>query len=325
MMKMMKWRWMALVAVLLLGVQARAVEHDLNGDSNVDSLDYRLLAMRIIDKTADYDVRYDIDGNGTIDAVDANLLMNEMKRVKEFNVNGIKFRMVLVEAGTFTMGATAEQGGEVTGYEKPAHKVTLTKDYRIGETEVTQELFVAVMDTNYSRYNDDLKHPVECVTWNDCKTFIAKLNELTGAKFRLPTEAEWEFAARGGRRGTGYHYVATDSATYGYKYAGSDNIDEVAWYWNTSDIETHVVGKLKPNELGLYDMSGNVWEWCEDWFGSYTSAAATDPKGPSTGVGRVIRGGSFREEGTICRMSYRSGYQPGSNNLGIGFRLAMEP
>jgi len=173
--------------------------------------------------------------------------------------------MVRVDGGTFTMGATSEQGSNAAGDEKPAHQVNLSS-FSIGKYEVSQEEWEAVMGSNPS-YFKGAKRPVEKVSWNDCQAFIRKLNELTGRSFRLPTEAEWEYAARGGNK------------SIGDKYAGGDNLGSVAWYEDNSGGTTHNVGTKSPNELGLYDMSGNVWEWCQDWYDSYSSSAQTNPKG----------------------------------------------
>ena len=311
-----------LLAVLIACPCAGAAGFDINTDGNVDSLDYRLLSERILDKNAAYEARFDIDGNGTVDAVDLNRLIREMNRVLVVPVrDGVVIRMIMVESGTFILGATKEQGADATT-DEVAHNVTLTKDYRIAETVVTEQLWSAVMDTTAAPVAS-LKPKVR-ITWHDCKAFVTELNKRTGLTFRLPTEAEWEFAARGGRLGRGYHYNPKDTASWGYKYAGSDNVDEVAWHrWN-SDLEAHTVALKKPNELGLYDMNGNVYEWCEDWFALFTTAAATNPKGPATGVGRVIRGGSYTTEQNYCRVTSRSGYQPGSCVSTLGFRLAMD-
>ena len=231
------------------------------------------------------------------------------KRQLSFTVNGVTFEMVPVEGGTFTMGATAEQGGDANVYEKPAHKVTLSS-YAIGKYEVTQALWKAVMGNNPSRFKGgDL--PVENVSWNDCQEFLKKLNSLTGQQFRLPTEAEWEFAARGGRK------------SRHYKYSGSKGLAEVAWYGVNSNSQTHPVGAKNPNELGIYDMSGNVWEWCNDWFGDYTSSAVTNPLGPTYGSLRVYRGGSWRGIAGVCRVSNRYGDFPGSRPYGLGLRLVL--
>ena len=239
------------------------------------------------------------------------------RHVEEFTVNGVTFAMVSVNGGTFTMGATDEQGDDALDREKPAHQVTLSS-YRIGETEVTQELWVAVMGSNPSNfssrngYPENLSLPVEYVSWNSCQTFISKLNELTGEHFRLPTEAEWEFAARGGTR------------SMGFKYAGSNDIDDVAWYKDNSNSITHAVGSKAPNELGLYDMSGNVWEWCQDWYDDYPSSAQTDPTGPATGTICVYRGGGWSNNASYSRVSSRSGRNPTNVFINIGLRLALD-
>lgn len=225
--------------------------------------------------------------------------------VKEYTVGGVTFKMIRVEAGTFQMGGT-----EISD-EKPVHSVTISKDYYIGETEVTQELWAAVMGTNPSYFTSDSQLPVERVSWNDCQTFITKLNSLTGATFRLPTEAEWEFAARGGNK------------SQGYTYSGSNTIGNVAWYTDNSSSKTHVVKTKSPNELGIYDMSGNVWEWCQDWYGSYSSAAVTDPQGASSGSYRVGRGGSWNRYATSCSCSIRDGSVPTFTVGTLGLRLAM--
>lgn len=224
-------------------------------------------------------------------------------------VNGVSFKMIAVQGGTFTMGATSEQGSDADSNEKPTHKVTLS-DYMIGETEVTQELWKAVMGTNPS-YFSGTQNPVESVSWEDCQNFIAELNAMTGKKFRLPTEAEWEFAARGGNKSNGF------------KYAGSGSIDKVAWYDGNSSSKTHLVKQKQANELGIYDMSGNVFEWCQDWYGSYSSSAQTNPTGPSSSNIRVRRGGSWRRDAARCRVSYRSGLGPTLATTELGLRLAL--
>lgn len=307
-----------MVAVMAMAAGAAvAVDYDLNGDGVVDRLDYNLMAARIVDTTAAYDTKYDLDGNGAVDAVDANLLLEEMQKPQTYTANGVQFTMVKVEGGTFTMGSTEEQGSDASN-EKPTHQVTLSS-FSIGQTEVTQELWQAVMGSNPSRYTSDLQRPVESVSWNDCQTFITKLNALTGKNFRLPTEAEWEYAARGGNR------------SKRYKYAGSNNIDDVAWYYDNSyalgsshpDYGTHPVGTKAPNELGLYDMSGNVWEWCQDWYGSYSGEAQTNPAGPASGSDRVDRGGSWHFDARNCRVPNRFNCSPSSAYNYLGLRLAL--
>ena len=223
-------------------------------------------------------------------------------------VNGIKYNMVWVEGGTFRMGATSEQGSEISD-EKPVHSVTLS-GYYIGKTEVTQALWQAVMGSNPSYFEgDDL--PVEQVSWDDCQEFIRKLNSLTGQNFRLPTEAEWEFACRGGNN------------SRGYKYSGSNYIDNVAWYDGNSGDKTHPVATKSPNELGIYDMSGNVWEWCSDWYADYTSYLQTNPTGPRSGSARVFRGGCWFGSARDCRSSLRSGNGPSRRFCDLGLRLAL--
>ena len=220
--------------------------------------------------------------------------------------NGVKFRMIKVEAGTFKMGSTSGDSDE-----RPVHQVTLTNDYYIGETEVTQELWTAVMGSNPSYFTSSNQLPVEEVSWNDCQTFITKLNVLTGRAFRLPTEAEWEFAARGG------------NASEGYTYSGSNNVGDVAWYYDNSSSKTHDVATKAPNELGIYDMSGNVWEWCQDWYGSYSSNAQTNPTGPTSGSSRVDRGGGWSNDDNYCRVANRSGSDASFTYEGLGLRLAL--
>ena len=227
-----------------------------------------------------------------------------------FTVNGVSFTMIAVEGGTFTMGGTAEQGEEAIDNELPTHQVTLSS-YCIGETEVTQELWVAVMGSNPSNFTIGMNRPVEKVSWNDCQTFIAKLNEMTGMTFRLPTEAEWEYAARGGNKSNGY------------KYAGSDTVVNVAWCVNNSLSMTHPVASLAPNELGLYDMSGNVWEWCQDYYGVYGSEPQNNPTGPASGTVRVFRGGCWTIDPWYCRVSFRLNNAPTLRSNNLGFRLAL--
>ena len=225
-------------------------------------------------------------------------------------VGNVRFEMVYVEGGTFQMGATEEQGEDAFDREKPVHRVTLSS-YLIGKHEVTQALWEEVMGVNPSVNKQGGDYPVEYVSWNDCQEFIKKLNARTGMKFRLPTEAEWEYAARGGNRGKGY------------KYAGGDNLDEVGWFIDNSGNLTHPVGEKKPNELGLYDMSGNVWEWCQDWRGAYSSEAQKNPAGPQSGRGRVLRGGGSWRFARSCRVSYRYYFVPGYGLDDFGLRLVL--
>ena len=268
-----------------------------------------------------------INGTGSNNGSNNNGASSSVS-TRTYTANGISFTMVTVPGGTFTMGGTSEQGSDPDSDEKPTHQVTLSS-FSIGQTEVTQELWQAVMGSNPSRFKGP-RRPVEMVSWDDCQTFIRKLNSLTGQNFRLPTEAEWEYAARGGSSG-------------GTKYAGSDNLDNVAWYWKNSGDKylsgtdsdwdwdkiqknngrTHDVATKSPNSLGIYDMSGNVWEWCQDWKGNYSSGSQTNPQGPSTGSGRVGRGGGWLSYARFCRVSIRNYDSPGGRVDSLGLRLAL--
>ena len=223
--------------------------------------------------------------------------------------NGITIDMVKVEAGTFMMGATSEMQNPFDD-EKPVHQVILTNNYYMGKYEVTQALWQEVMGSNPSYFKgDDL--PVEQVSWDDCQEFIGKLNSMTGRKFRLPTEAEWEYAARGGKK------------SRGYQFSGSSNISDVAWYTDNSGSKTHPVGMKQSNELGLYDMTGNVWEWCQDWYGSYVSSSQTNPTGDVSGPRRVGRGGSWYYNARFCRSSFRYRDDPDRRIYFLGLRLVL--
>ena len=223
--------------------------------------------------------------------------------------DGISIDMVRVEAGTFTMGATAEMK-DPRDDEKPTHRVTLTNDYYIGKYEVTQALWQAVMGSNpSSRKGDNL--PVEKVSWKDCQKFLSKLNRITGKMFRLPTEAEWEYAARGGKK------------CRGYQYSGSNNLSDVAWYDDNSGNKTHAVGTKQANELGIYDMSGNVWEWCQDWYGAYSSSSQVNPTGANSGSGRVRRGGCWNASAMVGRSSCRGCLEPVYSYDYLGLRLVL--
>ncbi|MBR2720747.1 MAG: formylglycine-generating enzyme family protein, partial [Lentisphaeria bacterium] len=227
--------------------------------------------------------------------------------------DGVTLDMVKIKAETFMMGSPSEEQGREN--DEAQHRVTLTRDYWLGKLEVTQAQWQAVMGNNPSYFKGDSR-PVEKVSWNEAKEFCNKLNTIysgklpDGYKFDLPTEAQWEYAARGG------------NMSRNYKYSGSNNIDEVAWYKNNSGSKTHEVGGKVPNELGLYDMSGNVWEWCSDWYGSY-NGDAVDPVGPSSGSRRVCHGGGWSYNAISCRSAERSYSDPGNRFNHLGFRLAL--
>ncbi len=241
--------------------------------------------------------------------------------------------LVYVEGGTFTMGATSEQGSDYDSHERPTHSVTLSS-YYIGKYEVTQQLWEYVMSYRgkaadgsnmsaytgvwlganpSSTYGEGSYYPAYNVSWDDIvNKFLIRLNKITGKKYRLPTEAEWEYAARGGKK------------SKGYKYSGSNTIGDVAWYTSNSGGKTHPVGQKQPNELGIYDMSGNVWEWCYDWYSSYSSSPQTNPTGPTSGSYRMCRGGGCTDFVDPCRVSYRYYYHPNNRGNRIGFRLALD-
>ena len=232
-------------------------------------------------------------------------------------VNGYRFNMVHIKGGTFTMGATKEQSGEEDSDELPVHQVTVS-NFSIGETEVTQGLWEAVMGARPTIYDGE-HHPMKELSWDDCQEFIVKINKMTGRHFSLPTEAQWEFAARGGNK------------SKHYKYSGSNNLDEVGWFcentWNmgkdSPDFGNHPVGSKKPNELGIYDMSGNVWEWCQDAYSKYTTTPQKDPKGPTDNKSyRVNRGGSWDYVASSSRVANRRNRTPDFRNFNIGMRLA---
>lgn len=227
---------------------------------------------------------------------------------KTITVNGVSFDMIWVEAGTFMMGT------DTLYMARPAHKVTLTKNYYIGKTEVTQALWEAVMGKNPSEYKGASK-PVHDVSWDDCRIFLLELNSQTGLNFRLPTEAEWEYAARGGNR------------SCNYVYSGSDNFNEVAWELD-SNTGVHAVATKKPNELGIYDMSGNVHEWCSDWYGEnyYKHSPQIDPTGPDNGEARVMRGGDGSSGAKYCSLTYRNYWFPkySFSYMKIGLRLVLD-
>ncbi len=243
--------------------------------------------------------------------------LNEFRN-RIFGVNGVVFTMVAVKGGTFIMGATPEQGEDVNEDEKPPHQVTLS-DYHIGQTQVTQQLWQAVMGSNPSGFTGDPQRPVEQVSWKDCQEFISRLNALTGQHFRLPTEAEWEYAARGGNR------------SQGHMYSGSKTLRDVAWYTKNSGgrsflsgkKSTHPVATKDSNELELYDMSGNVLEWCQDRYSRYSANVQTDPTGSSDGYDRVCRGGSWYDYARDCRVSCRKFFGSFFTDDNIGLRLAL--
>ena len=291
---------------------------DVDADGNVNISDVTALIDYLLSGNASGIVlaNADCDQDGNVNISDVTtlidyLLAGHWPGEQEFTVGGVTFKMIDVEGGTFTMGFTGETPTSDEQNALPAHQVTLSS-YSIGETEVTQALWVAVMGNNPSHYTGDLNRPVETVSWNDCQEFITQLNQITGMTFRLPTEAEWEFAARGG------------NMSHGYMYSGSNTLNDVSWNSNNNSTNTtQPVGQKSPNELGLYDMSGSVWEWCNDYYDVYSANAQTNPTGPTSGSDRVARGGAFFNAEGGHRVWFRNHSSAGQVADGLGFRLAL--
>lgn len=245
---------------------------------------------------------------------------------KTFKIGNAELEMVYVKGGTFQMGATKEQINshrKIDDHEFPVHQVTVSS-YYIGKYEVTEDLYNAVMGLEESADRTPING-----TWAYCDAFIQKLNEKTGMKFRMPTEAEWEYAARGGRYSKGYVFPGSNSfydVAWCYGNSGDDYLVETDWNWwvmTGNHCSTHVAGARMPNELGIYDMGGNIYEWCSDWYGPYSKEAQTDPKGPETGSSRVCRGGSYAHFSDEARVSHRRG-SPSSEQIYWGCRLALD-
>jgi formylglycine-generating enzyme required for sulfatase activity len=238
------------------------------------------------------------------------LVLAEDNDFRTIRVGNSYFDMSFVKGGTFMMGSDAPKAQADV---QPVHEVTLS-NYYIGQTEVTQHLWKAVMgDENNPSATKGNNLPVTNISWDEAQVFVERLSELTGMRFRLPTEAEWEYAARGGQK------------SKGYTYAGSDAIDEVAWYKENSNNQTHAVGQKQPNELGIYDMTGNVWEYCYDWHSQYTDQAQTNPMGATTGEKRVLRGGCYHYDSKNCTNTNRhSYYTPDNGGASTGLRIVLE-
>ena len=311
----MKKFLLVLGAIAMLSLPMSANRWDVNGDGVVSSVDITAIYNYLLNNDTTFPVTsLDVNHDGVVGAVDVTevyevLLNGFPSATTEYTVNGVTFVMVNVEGGTFMMGSYA---GDPDAYidESPSHQVTLSS-FSIGQTEVTQELWLAVMGWNYSGHGGNLQYPVEYINWEMIQTFISNLNEMTGKNFRLPTEAEWEFAARGGNK------------SQNYLYSGSNNVADIAWYVDNSEGATHAVATKAPNELGIYDMSGNVWEWCNDWYGDYSAGPQTNPTGPESGGERIMRGGSWYGPAKNCRISKRFKAPTGFGDDDIGFRIAL--
>ena len=321
-----------LVMLVPFQTSAQTLVGDVNGDGSVGIGDVTSMIHYLLTKDVALVLiqNADVNGNGSVEIDDLTILINYLltnqwpMTVQTFTVNGVTFKMMPVEGGTFIMGSYLFPSFSYT------HEVTLS-DFYIGQTEVTQELWIAVMGTNPSHftsrngYSDNLQRPVECVSWFHCQDFIEKLNKLTGKTFRLPTEAEREFASMGGNK------------SHGYYFSGSQNAVDVAWFFPNlpSQVEgeegfgTQPVGLKMPNELGLYDMSGNVYEWCWDYAQrydvyAYPDEAQVNPTGPETGDSRVVRGGCYNSSETmLIWVKYRLMVYPSIEARDLGLRLVL--
>ena len=302
--------------VSLVEKPVHVMRGDVNGDGSVSISDVTALIDYLLSGNSDAINMTNADTNqdGNVSISDVTTLIDYLLSgtwpAESFTVNGVTFKMVPVDGGSFYMGAY-DGDPFASSNEQPAHKVTLSA-FSIGETEVTQALWYAVMGMNPS-YFPSFDYPVEAVSWEQCQEFITKLNQMTGKTFRLPTEAEWEFAASGGNKSTGY------------RFAGSNNIGTVAWYSSNSDGTTHPVATKAPNELGLYDMSGNVFEFCADWYAAdyYSNSPEMNPTGPEEGTRRVIRGGSWMDLTDASRVTSRYSSTLDYRTKCYGLRLAM--
>ena len=310
--------WSRFVNIVSEEIVNPVMTGDVNGDGRISIKDVTDLINYLLsgDASGINLVAADINGDGQIKISDVTALINMLlsgdggeavgSARADYLINSVPFTMIKVDGGTFMMG------GEGIYDATPVHQVTLS-DYYIGQTEVTQALWQTVMGSNPSSNKSDVNLPVENMTWDECQTFATKLSQLTGKGFRLPTEAEWEFAARGG------------NDSQGYTYAGSNDLNEVGWYSGNSGGKTHVVGTKAPNELGLYDMSGNVFEWIQDYFASYTSEPQVDPQGPTSGQYRVCRSSAYNRANNNdwFKCAGRTYDSPSTNAYDTGLRVAF--
>lgn len=318
---------LCMMAICWLPLSA-AERGDVNDSGDVNIADVTELINLLLSNSASGRVAADCNMDGVVNIGDVTTLINYLlshqwpnvyePQYETITVGSVTFRMLLVEGGTFMMGGS-EDDPRARPWEFPVHEVTLS-DFYIGEMEVTQALWRAVMGTynnpswftSTNGYTNNYERPVESMTYTQVTSFITKLNQKTGKTFRLPTESEWEYAARGGKWSKGYYYI------------GGNNVDEVAWSSANGETITHVGGGKAPNELGLYDMGGNVEEWCSDyWSDAYTSKPTTNPTGPTSGTARVIRGGSWDQAFYVCRPSSRHDATPNYMSAHTGLRVVM--
>ena len=290
-----------------------AIKGDVNGDGTVTSTDVTALYNFLLYNDTSSLVNGDVNGDGNINSTDVTvvysiLLNGPETEIVSHTVNGVTFNMIKVDGGTFMMGAP-DSDTEAYSLERPAHQVTLS-DYWIGETEVTEKLWKAVMQVDEVSYSMGDLYPVRYVTWDQCIEFAQRLSLLTGINFTLPTEAQWEFAARGG------------NLSHGYLYSGSNNLDEVAWYAGNSNNLLHEVATKAPNELGIYDMCGNIAEWCLDDIYNYTSEPQVDPTHPNVTINKMLRSSAWDDDARNCRLTTR--WQTNGCSIWIGFRLAIQ-
>lgn len=306
--------------VLMLPLNATAAprtQGDVNSDGIVNISDVTsLIDLLLNNDTSFIDAQTDVDGDGALTIADVTTLIDMLlgnvpqDDTVTIEVNGVSFVMVPVQGGTFMMGATNEETYFARRNEFPVHEVTLS-GYYIGQTEVTWEQWFAVTGYDIASFDGDLHSPAVNLSWFDCAKFVDKLSELTGKQFRMPTEAEWEYAARGGSGGIRY------------RYAGSNDVDAVAWYLENADGRIHTVATKAPNSLGIYDMTGNALEWCQDFYGSYDGNSQVNPTGPESGYSNVVRGGAWDVSYLCCHVTYRNSYNPQEHTDDLGLRIAM--
>ncbi len=321
-----------LIAVTCSG-SAWAIPGDVNDDDAV-TLSDAITALQMVAGMTDLTVNTADDvyvtGEKVIGLPEAIYALREVSTTDTITDNsGLGMTFVRIPAGTFMMGSPTDEPGRDNN--ETLHQVTLTQDFYMMTTEVTQAQWQAVMGSNPSDFTAcGSDCPVETVSWNDAQDFIAALKSMEGRTYRLPTEAEWEYAARAGTTTAFYSGEITHTGSSPV----DPNLDAIGWYSGNSDVSytpnwsglgTHPMAQKQLNAWGLYDMSGNVWEWVQDWYGGYPDGAVTDPAGPETGSYRVLRGGSWDRDARRCRSASRGYVAPSGRGHYFGFRLALSP